>query len=133
MYAFLFFVFADAAVGFGVNLLVQRHPIYSAISLIGVMASLASLYLREADTFTLAWQCFAKILSVNPRYFPVYFRLADAFIRHYYRYADHMYACFQSQQSSRQIRSTTFPFDLYASGEYSRMLEREWQDSIDAS
>jgi hypothetical protein len=59
--------------------------------------------------------------------------LADAFIRHYYRYADHMYACYQSQQTSRQIRSTAFPFDLYASGEYSRMLEREWQDSIDAT
>ena len=59
--------------------------------------------------------------------------LADAFIRHYYRYADHMYACYQSQQSSRPIRSATFQFDLYASGEYSRMLEREWQDSIDAS
>lgn len=59
--------------------------------------------------------------------------LADAFIRHYYRYADHMYACYQSQQTSRQIRSTSFPFDLYASGEYSRMLEREWQDSIDAT
>lgn len=59
--------------------------------------------------------------------------LADAFIRHYYRYADHMYACYQSQQDSRTIRSTAFHFDLYASGEYSRMLEREWQDSIDAN
>jgi hypothetical protein len=58
--------------------------------------------------------------------------VADAFIRHYYRYADHMFACYQSQQAARQIRSTSFPFDLYASGEYSRMLEREWQDSIDA-
>ena len=59
--------------------------------------------------------------------------IADAFIRHYYRYADHMYACYQSQQPGRQIRSQSFPFDLYASGEYSRMLEREWQDSIDAT
>jgi len=59
--------------------------------------------------------------------------LADTFIRHYYRYADHMYACYQSQQTSRAIRSTAFQFDLYASGEYSRMLEREWEDSIDAN
>jgi NADH-quinone oxidoreductase subunit J len=43
MYAVMFFIFAAAAVGFGINLLVQRHPIYSAISLIGVMASLASV------------------------------------------------------------------------------------------
>jgi tetratricopeptide (TPR) repeat protein len=43
--------------------------------------SLAALYLRESLTFGLALQCFAKVLSVNPRYFPVYFRLADAFIQ----------------------------------------------------
>ena len=56
MYAFLFFVFAAAAVGFGVNLLVLRHPIYSAISLIGVMASLASLYLMLGAEFLAAVQ-----------------------------------------------------------------------------
>ena len=45
------------------------------------LESLASLYLRNEETFPLAWQCFTKILSVNPRYFPAYFHLADAFIR----------------------------------------------------
>ena len=57
--------------------------------------------------------------------------LAEPFIRNYYRYADHMYACYQHQQQHRSIRSLSFQFDLYASGEYSRLLEREWQDSID--
>jgi hypothetical protein len=57
--------------------------------------------------------------------------LADGFVRNYYRYADQMYACYQNQQAGREIRCETFPFDLYASGEYSRMLEREWQDSLD--
>jgi len=56
MYSILFFVFAAAAVGFGVNLLVQRHPIYSAISLIGVMVSLASLYLMLGAEFLAAVQ-----------------------------------------------------------------------------
>ena len=51
MYPLLFFMFAAAAVGFAVNLLVQRHPIYSALSLIGVMASLASLYLMLGAEF----------------------------------------------------------------------------------
>ena len=51
MYQLLFFVFAVAAVGFAVNLLVQRHPIHSALSLIGVMASLASLYLMLGAEF----------------------------------------------------------------------------------
>lgn len=56
MYALLFFVFAAVAVGFGINLLIQRHPIYSAISLIGVMASLASLYLLLGAEFLAAVQ-----------------------------------------------------------------------------
>ncbi|MSO19049.1 MAG: NADH-quinone oxidoreductase subunit J [Acidobacteria bacterium] len=56
MYEILFFVFAAAAVGFAINLLVQRHPIYGAISLIGVMASLASLYLMLGAEFIAAVQ-----------------------------------------------------------------------------
>lgn len=56
MYSTLFFLFAAAAIGFGINLLVQRHPIYSAISLIGVMVSLASLYLMLGAEFLAAVQ-----------------------------------------------------------------------------
>src|SRR5687767_212802 len=56
MYSVFFFIFAAAAVGFAINLLVQRHPIYSAISLIGVMASLASLYLMLGAEFIAAVQ-----------------------------------------------------------------------------
>jgi len=56
MFAVLFFIFAGAAVGFAINLLVQRHPIYSALSLIGVMASLASLYLMLGAEFVAAVQ-----------------------------------------------------------------------------
>src|SRR3990167_9400001 len=56
MYQVLFFVFAGAAVGFAINLLWQRHPIHSALSLIGVMASLASLYLMLGAEFIAAVQ-----------------------------------------------------------------------------
>ena len=45
------------------------------------LESLGSLYLKDSDAFAQAWQCFAKILSVNPRFFPAYFHLADAFIK----------------------------------------------------
>ncbi len=51
MYQLFFFLFAAGAVGFAVNLLIQRHPVYSALSLIGVMASLASLYLMLGAEF----------------------------------------------------------------------------------
>lgn len=56
MYQIAFFIFAIAAVGFAINLLVQRHPIHSALSLIGVMASLASLYLMLGAEFIAAVQ-----------------------------------------------------------------------------
>lgn len=51
MYQALFFLFAASAVGFAINLLIQRHPIHSALSLIGVMGSLASLYLMLGAEF----------------------------------------------------------------------------------
>ena len=56
MYPIFFFLFAGAAIGFAVNLLIQRHPIYSALSLVGVMASLASLYLMLGAEFIAAVQ-----------------------------------------------------------------------------
>ncbi|OFV99608.1 MAG: NADH-quinone oxidoreductase subunit J [Acidobacteria bacterium RIFCSPLOWO2_12_FULL_54_10] len=56
MYEAFFFLFALAAVGFAVNLVLQNHPIHSALSLIGVMASLASLYLMLGAEFIAAVQ-----------------------------------------------------------------------------
>jgi hypothetical protein len=53
--------------------------------------------------------------------------LADEFIRHYYRYADHMYFCRQQATVFPRAAAAAFEFELYASGEYTRMLEREWQ------
>ena len=56
MQQLFFFLFAGTAVAFAVNLVLQRHPIYSALSLIGVMASLASLYLMLGAEFIAAVQ-----------------------------------------------------------------------------
>lgn len=53
---FLFLTFALIAVGCAVNLVVQRHPIASALSLIGVMGSLAVLYLLLGAEFIAAIQ-----------------------------------------------------------------------------
>jgi hypothetical protein len=55
--------------------------------------------------------------------------LTEHFIRNYYRYADHMFECSRSMQAFAIIRTANFDFDLYASGEYSRLLEREWQEN----
>jgi NADH-quinone oxidoreductase subunit J len=52
----LFLIFALIAVVCGVNVVVQSHPISSAVSLIGVMGSLAVLYLLLGAEFIAAAQ-----------------------------------------------------------------------------
>ncbi len=52
----LFFVFAAVCVAGAVNLLAQRHPINSALSLIVVMVSLSVLYLLLGAEFVAAVQ-----------------------------------------------------------------------------
>jgi NADH-quinone oxidoreductase subunit J len=51
MDAILFIVFAVIAVACAINLVLQRHPISSALSLIGVMGALAALYLLLGGEF----------------------------------------------------------------------------------
>ena len=52
----LFFIFAALCVGGAINLLVQKHPINSALSLIVVMGSLALIYLLLGAEFVAAVQ-----------------------------------------------------------------------------
>ena len=54
--------------------------------------------------------------------------LADDFVRNYYRYADSIFLCRQSQAQFTDIALMNFEFEIFASGEYSRMLEREWSE-----
>ena len=55
--------------------------------------------------------------------------LSDEFVRNYYRYADQLFASRQNETVFEDISNYGFEFDLFASGEYSRMLEREWAES----
>ena len=48
---FFFLIFAVIAVAFGVSVVTQKHPISSALSLVGVMGSLAVLYLLLGAEF----------------------------------------------------------------------------------
>ena len=54
--AFLFFLFGGLAVLGALSLIIQRHPIHSALSLILVMACLAVLYLLLGAEFIAAIQ-----------------------------------------------------------------------------
>ena len=52
----LFLIFAAIAVVCAINVVVQTHPISSAISLVGVMGSLAMLYIQLGAEFIAAAQ-----------------------------------------------------------------------------
>jgi NADH-quinone oxidoreductase subunit J len=52
----LFLIFAGIAVVCGINMVVQKHPISSALSLVGVMGALAALYLLLGGEFIAAAQ-----------------------------------------------------------------------------
>ena len=56
MLGLLFILFAGMAVGCAISVVVQRNPLYSAISLIGVFISLACLYVTLAAPFIAAVQ-----------------------------------------------------------------------------
>jgi hypothetical protein len=50
------------------------------------------------------------------------------FVRNYFRYADHLFACRQQMQSFTELPVENFHFEIYASGEYSRILEKSWSE-----
>jgi NADH-quinone oxidoreductase subunit J len=56
MLGLLFILFAGMAVGCAISMVVQRNPLYGAISLIGVFISLACLYVTLAAPFIAAVQ-----------------------------------------------------------------------------
>ena len=55
-------------------------------------------------------------------------QVSSEFVRNYFRYADHMFACRQQMQAFTELTVENFHFDIYASGEYSRMLEKSWAE-----
>jgi hypothetical protein len=52
--------------------------------------------------------------------------LNDDFVRNYYRFADQIFQFTQGQTTFASLNDFPLEFDIFASGEYSRMLEREW-------
>jgi NADH-quinone oxidoreductase subunit J len=52
----IFILFAGMAIGCAISVVVQRHPLYGAMSLVGVFISLAGLYVTLAAPFIAAVQ-----------------------------------------------------------------------------
>jgi hypothetical protein len=71
---------------------------------------------------------FSRALGLSSvfRDVPQYEQLSDDFMQYYHRFADHLFVCEQQLVSFTEITAANFSFELYASGEYSRMLEAEW-------
>jgi hypothetical protein len=53
--------------------------------------------------------------------------LSPLFLRNYHRYSDHLYSCYQRLGPFTLIGPENFPFELYGSEEYSRMLSEQFQ------
>jgi hypothetical protein len=72
---------------------------------------------------------FARAIGLNALFTqpPARTALSDEFLRNYHRYADSLFRCYLDSGPHRLITSSQFPFELYASGEYSRLLESEWE------
>jgi len=71
---------------------------------------------------------FTRALGLNAMFIqpPAFDILAEEFLRNYHRYADFLYRCYMDSQPHRTVAAANFHFALYASGEYSRLLESEW-------
>ena len=71
---------------------------------------------------------FSRAVGLNVMFAqpPTFDALSEDFLRHYHRFADAMHNCYLQVQSHRTLTAANFRFELYASGEYSRMLESEW-------
>jgi hypothetical protein len=71
---------------------------------------------------------FSRAIGLNAIFSepPDFAGLTEPFLTNYHRFADSMYQCFMELEPHRTVASKNFQFELYASGEYSRMLETEW-------
>ena len=71
---------------------------------------------------------FSRAIGLNVMFSqpPGFEELSEEFLRNYHRYTDSLHQCYLNMQSHRALTAENFSFELYASGEYSRMLEANW-------
>ena len=71
---------------------------------------------------------FARAIGLNTLFGepPEFAWLSEDFLRHYHSAASLLFQAFLESEPYRTIHAKNFPFDLYASGEYTKMLETAW-------
>jgi hypothetical protein len=76
---------------------------------------------------------FCRAIGMNTMFAtpPEFKDLAEEFLRNYHRYADSLYRCYMDLEPYPVLDTRRFRFALYASGEYSRMLESQWEEKVE--
>lgn len=76
---------------------------------------------------------FARALGLNAVFetAPDLETLRSGFLMDYHRYADGFFRCWNEANAGVAATPEAFSFDLYASGEYSRILERQWERDVE--
>ena len=71
---------------------------------------------------------FSRAIGMNAMFVspPPFETLNEDFLRNYHRYPDYLYRCYMESEPYDVLPQSNFRFALYASGEYSRLLESEW-------
>jgi hypothetical protein len=74
---------------------------------------------------------FARAIGLNCAFTepPKFDLLTTEFLSCYHHFGDALFRCFMELQPFRKISAANFRFDLYASGEYSHLLEQQWGGS----
>lgn len=72
---------------------------------------------------------FSRSIGMNAVFVepPMFDSLSEDFLRNYHRFADYLHRCYMDSQSFKVLHPAQFQFMLYASGEYSRLLESQWE------
>jgi hypothetical protein len=92
---------------------------------------------ERVRTKLLAWgvtdyaAVFARGIGLNSMFAepPRFDSLSAQFLCGYHQYADALFRCYMQFEPYRKIAHSNFHFELYASGEYSRLLEEQWGGS----
>jgi hypothetical protein len=72
---------------------------------------------------------FSRALALNALFVvpPAFDTLSEEFLHHGNRFADQLFRCYLELEPHRVLAAANFDFELYASGEYVKLLESEWE------
>ena len=76
---------------------------------------------------------FGRAIGLNTMFRnpPAFGDLTEEFLRNYHRYADSLFECYLNLEQYEKLDPRRFRFNLYASGEYSRILESQWEEKAE--